>query len=345
MGKYSQVKTFPRGQIASDIILVRFLEKKYLLDRLTAPEPSEKTGPGTYHNNTTPSRPRLSSSLSHDSATARRASDSSPTSQPQPPAYTLPHHDGFPNYDRPSQRRSIGQESSVISTSTTPTPSNRLSTDRASTAITTSPTGQSSRFSGVGSSGSRSQRHSIAQASNAIPTSLSSRRRNNSLLSRFEGDQSHRPLEIIKRDTRLANRAPHLRKKHHVGPDTIDSLDTVGGAYHHEGPFDATLLARNFAVDSSPVAAVRESNIEALKATPREMIHDSLRAHRPLDGVALVPPGMPDRYGQVYDYEEKNLITEGDYKRWPGIVRFTSSFGCFHYPWDCNFYWLLAHFN
>lgn len=342
MGKVLS-RPFPQGQIASDIILVRFLEKKYLLDPLTAPEPSQKTGRATYHN-TTPPRPRLSSSLSHDSATARRASDSSRTSQP-PPAYTLPHHDGFPNYDRPSQRRSIGQESSVISTSTTPTPSNRLSTDRASTAIPTSPTGQSSRFSEVGSSGSRSQRHSIAQASSTIPTSLSSRRRKNSLLSRFEGDQSHRPLEIIKRDTRLANRAPHLRKEHHVGPDTIDSLDTVGGAYHHEGPFDATLLARNFAVNSSPVAAVRESNIEALKATPREMIHDSLRSHRPLDGVALVPPGMPDRYGQVYDYEEKNLIIEGDYKRWPGIVRFTSGFCCFHFPWDRNFYWLLAHFN
>lgn len=84
-------------------------------------------------------------------------------------------------------------------------------------------------------------------------------------------------------------------------------------------------------MDSSPVAAVRESNIEALKATPREMIYDSLRAHRPLDGVALVPPGVPDRNGQVYDYEEKNLIIEGDYKRWPGVVRFTSNFFCYHY--------------
>lgn len=325
-------RPFLQCQMASNIILVPFLETKYLLDPLTAPEPSQKkTGPGTYHN-TTPTRPRFSSSLSHDSATARRVSDSNRTSQPPPPAYTLPHHDGFPNYDRPSQRRSIGQESPVISTSTAPTPSNRFSTDRASTAIPTSPTGQSSRFSDIGSSGSPSQRHSIAQASSAIPTSPSSRHRNSSLLSRFEGDQSHRPLEIIKRDARLAHRAPHLRKKHHVGPDTIDSLDTVGGAYHHEGPFDATLLARNTAVDSSPVAAVRESNIEALKATPREIIHDSLRAHRPLDGVALVPPGVPDRNGQVYDYEEKNLIIEGDYKRWPGIVSFTFGFFCYHYP-------------
>lgn len=270
--------------------------------------------------------------MSHDSATARRAGDSNRTSQPPPPAYTLPHLDGLPSSDRHSQRRSIGQESSVISTSTAPIPSNRVSTDRASSAVPTSPTGQSSRFSDVGSSGSRSRRQSIAQGSSAIPTSPSSRRRNSSLLSRFEGDQSHRPLDIIKRDTRLANCAPHLRKQHHVGPDTIDSLDTVGGAYHHEGPYDATLLARNTAVDSSPVAAVCESNIEALKATPRERINDSLRAHRPLDGVALVPPGVFDRNGQVYDYEEKNLIIEGDYKRWPGIVRFTSGFPYYHNP-------------
>lgn len=98
-------------------------------------------------------------------------------------------------------------------------------------------------------------------------------------------------------------------------------------------------------MDSSPVAAVRESNIAALKATPREMIHDSLRAHRPLDGVALVPPGVSDRNGQVYDYEEKNLIIEGDYKRWPGIVRLTLGFPTTTIPEIVIGYRLLAHFS
>lgn len=129
---------------------------------------------------------------------------------------------------------------------------------------------------------------------------------------------------MIKRDVKLANRAPHLRKKHYVGPDSIDNLDTVGGAYHHEGPFDATLLAKNISYKSSPVEAVRRTNLEALKATPREMIRDSIEKHRPLDGVATIPSGMADENGRVYHYTEgTDMMIEngGDYKRWPGVVR------------------------
>lgn len=135
---------------------------------------------------------------------------------------------------------------------------------------------------------------------------------------RYEGD---RPLDIIRKETKIANRAPHLRKKNLVGPDSIDSLDTVGGTYHHDGPFDAVLLARNKSVVNSPVDAVRASNAEALKATPEEKIKDSLLKHRPLDGVASVPPGTLGRDGRVYDYEEGyNMMLDGDYKRWPGVV-------------------------
>lgn len=113
-----------------------------------------------------------------------------------------------------------------------------------------------------------------------------------------------------------------------VGPDTIDKLDWTGGAYHHDGPYDATLLARNISHSNSPVEAVAASNKEALKATPREKILDSIRKHRPLDGVAMVPPGIADREGRVYNYEEgANLMIEegGNYKRWPGVV-------CAHFP-------------
>jgi hypothetical protein len=136
----------------------------------------------------------------------------------------------------------------------------------------------------------------LSQVSTQIPTSTGGstrgQRRNGSPSSRFNGDPSYRPLEMIKRDTKLANRAPHLRKKNHVGPDVIDSLDNIGpGAYHHEGPYDATLLARNTSSTFSPVEAVRASNEEALKATPKEKIQDSIEKHRPLDGVAIVPPG------------------------------------------------------
>jgi len=97
----------------------------------------------------------------------------------------------------------------------------------------------------------------------------------------------------------------------------------VGGNYHHGGPYDAALLARNTSWESSPIAAVSASNEEALRATPRENIIDALERHRPLDGVANIPPGMPDRFGRVLDYEEgADLQREagGDYRRWPGVV-------------------------
>ena len=128
-------------------------------------------------------------------------------------------------------------------------------------------------------------------------------------------------------DNKKANRAPHLRKKHLVGADRIDRLDNLVAPYHHEGPYDATLLARNMSYTNSPIEAVSTSNEEALKATPREMIKDSVEKHRPLDGTAMVPPGMADRYGNTYNYEEgTDMMIDGNpeggaYKRWPGMVR------------------------
>ena len=133
---------------------------------------------------------------------------------------------------------------------------------------------------------------------------------------------------MLRHDAKLAYRAPHLKKKHFVGADSIDVLDDVGpaNAYHHEGPYDAALLARNNSYNSSPLEAIKATNEEALRATPKEMIQDSLEKHRPLDGVASVPPGMPDRNGNVLDYEEgtdmmiENQPEGGAYKRWPGVV-------------------------
>lgn len=151
------------------------------------------------------------------------------------------------------------------------------------------------------------------------------RRRGSSLTARFPGDKSHRPLDIIRKDNKLANRAPHLKKKYLPGPDTVDSLDNIGamGAYHHEGPYDATLLSRNISSQISPVAAARGMNEEALRATPKEIIHDSLHRHRPLDRVGIVPPGGRDLSGRTMDYQEgANLMIEdgGNYKRWPGVT-------------------------
>ncbi|KAI9727983.1 MAG: hypothetical protein M1828_005388 [Chrysothrix sp. TS-e1954] len=147
-------------------------------------------------------------------------------------------------------------------------------------------------------------------------------RRSSSLNQRYPGDKSHLPLEILEREAKLANRSPHLRKKHQPRADSIDQLDDSISRYHHEGPYDAALFARNTDYVYSPVAALRRSNNEAIRATPEDKIKDSLNDHYPLDGTAMVPPGMPDRFGRVYRYQEGTDMQReagGDYKRWPGV--------------------------
>jgi hypothetical protein len=137
---------------------------------------------------------------------------------------------------------------------------------------------------------------------------------------------SHRPLETLAREHRVADRAPHIRSPRKIPEtDLIDSLDTVGGTYHHGGPYDATLASRNRNKKYSPLEAVHDSNMEAIKATPREYIQDSLEKHVPLQGTAVIPPGARDLSGKVMQYEEgADLNREpdakgGPYKRWAGI--------------------------
>lgn len=155
-------------------------------------------------------------------------------------------------------------------------------------------------------------------------------RRGSSLRERYPGDNSHQPLDIIRRDSKKASRSPHLRRQHLPGADTIDRLDpAVGGrAYHHEGPYDAALQGVNrMDKKHAPIAALESSNQEALKATPAENVKDAVERHKPLDGVAAVPPGQPDRLGRTYNYEEgTDMMREGTgddpgYKRWHGVVR------------------------
>jgi hypothetical protein len=161
-----------------------------------------------------------------------------------------------------------------------------------------------------------------SQPSSSNPFQDGGLSRGNSLRERYPGDPSVRPLDVIRKDVTKAHRSHHLRKKNFQGADTIDRLDKTGFSYHHEGPYDAASLARNRDPIHSPVAAVKESNEEALRATPRENIMDSVTRHKPLEGVAIVPPGVEDRFGRVYDYEEgADLMREpgGDYKRYPGL--------------------------
>ncbi|KAI1353395.1 hypothetical protein F5Y01DRAFT_312887 [Xylaria sp. FL0043] len=134
-----------------------------------------------------------------------------------------------------------------------------------------------------------------------------------------------RPLEQIKRETKLANRSPHLRKHAQPRPDQIDSLDNIGGIYHHDGPYDATLASRNRDARYAPLAAVQEGNREALKATPAVNVVDAVTRHVPLQGTASVPPGETDFTGNVMEYEEgADLMRESDapggaYKRYEHV--------------------------
>lgn len=139
---------------------------------------------------------------------------------------------------------------------------------------------------------------------------------------------SHRPLDQLRKEAKAANRSPHLKRTQIPGADTIDSLDksVFGALYHHEGPYDATLLSRNLNPKNSPVEAVKSTNAEALRATPRENVIDSLERHVPLQGTAVIPPGMNGPDGRPMEYEEgADLMRETDapggaYKRWPDQV-------------------------
>ncbi|KAL2255555.1 hypothetical protein VTK26DRAFT_3137 [Humicola hyalothermophila] len=155
-------------------------------------------------------------------------------------------------------------------------------------------------------------------------------RRTSSLRERYPGDMSHRPLAVLTREHRAADRAPRLRTHRHPPPsDAIDSLDSTGpvpgATYHHGGPFDATLKAYNANSRYAPVDAVRDTNMEALKATPAEFVQDSLVKHVPLQGTAVVPPGFRDWNGRLMEYEEgADLMREADaeggpYKRWEHV--------------------------
>lgn len=164
-------------------------------------------------------------------------------------------------------------------------------------------------------------------------------RRSSSLREKYPGDPSVHPLNTLKREEKSANRSPHLRKKHHHGSDSIDKLDDAAllGAYHHEGPYDAASLARNNSYNSAPVAALAQTNREALRATPRESISDSLQRHRPLDNVAALPPGETDAMGRTYYYREgaeEDIMRDpnapgGAYKRYADIVSHPSM-ACSH---------------
>lgn len=329
--------------------LTRPQARRYILDPLTAPEPSQESGiAGSYN------------------AAARPLSD--PKTSPDSSSGSSPKKHGF--FARRLSFRSRGKQhaESVVAKSPPPPPArSELPTPPASTSPSKAEFHSSNPFSDHAPQASRdatppanqqkypplrSKKHLRVVSDPHYPPGLSSRphaprqppreeapppyRRHYSnpspdpfyqgpLAHRYPGDMSHRPLDSAKRDTRAAERT-HRRGASLHNTDVIDALDTIGGTYHHGGPYDATLASRNVNKKYSPLAAVQRSNEEAIRATPREFIQDSLEHHVPLQGVAIIPPGGVDPRGRVMDYEEgADLMREEDapggaYKRWAEVV-------------------------
>lgn len=266
----------------------------YLIDPMHAPEPSAETGPGAHftstfsgtNDNTTPP----DTSLGSKNPFRENASPTSPSSKAAKASThgRVSSREAFPSYraDAFSDYANVPRRSS---SGAKPPPAYEDAT--------------------AGASGTRG------------------RRRTSSLKERYPGDNSGEPLSIIRKESKKAARSPHLRKQNLPGPDLVDRLDpAIGGVpYHHEGPYDAASLARNRDPAIAPVNALQESNAEALKATPQENVRDAIEKHKPLDGVAYVPPGVPDRFGRTYEYEEGDdmMRERGEdegYKRWAGKV-------------------------
>lgn len=267
--------------------------KAYVLDPLNAPEPSQETGPGTHFGNTLANDPTKTSNY--------------PT-PPDSAGKETPTSFGSNNPFRRSGDASTKSPASLV----------RAASDASNRLRKPPPSGRHSgqyrqeAFSSYDNGRPRSAGHSHSRNVSASSAGSGNRSRGDSL--------GQRPLEFARDEAKAAHRSPHMRKQHQPAPDRIDRLDVIG--YHHEGPYDAALLARNTSYESSPLAAVEKSNAEALKATPRENIVDSIERHRPLDGVAAIPPGGTDRFGRKYTYEEGDnmmIVDGGNYRRWPGV--------------------------
>ncbi|EKJ75796.1 hypothetical protein FPSE_03976 [Fusarium pseudograminearum CS3096] len=299
--------------------------KAYLLDPLNEPEPNQDTGIGnlsaqfrSYSLESSNSSSSKDNPKDHESKNKHRSRKHRHGSYPTPPTSASPTRDSFHSSNPFSDAAASRRQSSVPSVSISPpnsppgpaesNPFNISSVNRSASAR-------------VPAHRNRPQ----VQHNRSFSASNCGVSRQRSLSQRYPGDMSHRPLDILRKEARAADRAPHLRRKQLPMTDTIDALDTIGGTYHHGGPYDATLASRNRNKKYSPVAAVEESNREALRATPRENIQDSLKKKMPLQGTAVIPSGERDFSGNTINYEEgADLMREPDamggaYKRWDGI--------------------------
>lgn len=359
--------------------------KRYILDPLTAPEPSQETGPGSSHYNV---HLRASRPISIASRPKPHPKTALPASPPSPPrrAYSNEASSHHHHHHNTSIRRapSLGSDddddaqdpfavkgasanffnnptppdSAGFYRSTSPStppgqyhPSNPYSARRSrrtgnldthheeassrnTTGLVSPPQSPESAASDTAAAqpspfpstpAYHGGRLPVRSASARVPNASRSDGQHHhhqqqhpprsyrppgALVQRFPGDMTHRPLDMIRRETRAADRR---HRKRFSEADTIDLLDNVGPTYHHDGPYDATLASRNMNKMYSPVEAVKDSNMAALRATPAEFIQDSLVHHRPLQGTSTIPSGGIDARGNRLAYEEgADLMREPD---------------------------------
>ncbi|KAF2132563.1 hypothetical protein P153DRAFT_363866 [Dothidotthia symphoricarpi CBS 119687] len=304
-----------------------------LIAPLIEPDPSDETGLNTHFRSTfapqEPITPPGPAPLVKQQVPTHIRQQSTGTSKAQSTVHVQPQHTGSSVETNPYRRSRASSEvkNPFIAEQELSSPGRRRHDypsppNSASPGRQQFPSYRTETFGALNEGRPRRSTHSTP--SSPLPTAA--RSRGGSLSERFPGDTSHRPLDTIRKDTRTANRAHHLRKKNFAGADIIDRLDMSGlgiPSYHHEGPYDAANISRNTSKKYSPIAAVRDSNREALRATPRENITDAVRRHRPLEGVATVPSGIPDQFGRVLHYKEGTDLQREPgvdaYKRWPGV--------------------------
>lgn len=286
--------------------------------------------------NSVNNRPSLSRSRSNSNSVTNRPLPPTPPRTREPPLSPLERkrsvHTAKPPLTRWNQGTILARANSVASS--------RPSLNAAEAAMAPKETSRRR-------AGSLAERHHGDRLHRTLETPTQERKGENasdtmprragslSLRERYPGDLSNRPLAIIAREYRAADRSPHLHNHRRQQPsDPIDALDHSGPLpeipYHHEGPFDAATKARNASKKYSPLEAVKDTNLEALKATPAVFLKDSLDKHVPLQGTAVVPPGMQDFGGRTMEYQEGSDLNRdahppgGAYRPWDTISQSTS---------------------
>lgn len=316
--------------------LTELQAKTYILDPLTEPEPSAAMGPGTSLATTnipTAANP-ISAPMGQSTNSASRNDYNAPLADGPRPVTTAQIREAS---QREAHQNKDGTRHTVIEMSKNQpsvsvreqginksnNPFRQANSPGADTKHAASSHVRRVSRENAGPVYASPPRHHSEASHSQAGASHSGHRRQSSLTPRFPGDHSDHPLDVLREENREANHAPHLQKRHLPGADLIDRLDDSGFQYHHDGPFDAALLARNTSYQSSPVAALSTTNQEAINATPKEKIKEAVNLHRPMDGTAFVPPGYEDAQGRTMHYEEgEDMMIEhgGNFKRYDGIV-------------------------